>query len=60
MCRNVILEFFLQKSMNDFWLVVRDTFGETLVEQKEMTGRAGIGKSHRSHQFAARRRIVSR
>jgi hypothetical protein len=39
---------------------VRDTFGETLVERKEMTRCAGIGKRHRSHQFAAGRWIVSR
>ena len=44
--------------MDDFWLVMRDTFGETLVEGKEMTGCAGIGKSHWGHQFAACRRIV--
>ena len=49
MRRSVILEFFLEKNMDDFWLVVRDTFGEALVERKEMTGRAGIGKSYRSH-----------
>src|SRR5579883_1161322 len=57
MCRNVLREFLLEKSVYYLRRVVRNSVAEALVECQQMASSASVGEFHRRHQLASARRL---